>query len=99
MDKRATIPPSGMADTLFVKFNLPFGFGDETLWGGYNDVNNMLFVFTPTMHAPKETFQVRGFRNFLSDEQVTPFNEGDIVRIVNLLGFVDVSKIKSEFFL
>lgn len=85
MDRDCTIHPTGWVRTLYVKFNRDFGFNGETLWGGYNDPNTMLFVFTPTTDYPDETYQVRAFRNFLSEERKVPFCNGDVVRIHNVL--------------
>lgn len=97
MDAAASIPPHGVTDTLYVKFGRSFDFGDEYLWGGYSDIDRMMFVFTPTDEAPAETYQVRAFRNFLSDERINPFYRGSIVKIVNVLEAVDVSEFQSEF--
>lgn len=99
LDRDCLTPPSGVTNRLFVKFNYSFGFGSEWLWGGYQDIDKMLFVFTPTDQAPDETYQVRGFRNFLSEEQRSPFEVGDVIEIVNVLESVDVSNIQTEFYL
>ena len=93
MDPDCTIHPFGMVDTLFVKFNRDFEFNGETLWGGYSDPNRMLFVFTPTTDYPDETYQVRAFRNFLSEERSVPFRKGNVVRIHN-----DLETMKSDDF-
>lgn len=97
MDAAASIPPSGMTDTLYVKFGRTFNFGDEFLWGGYTDIERMMFIFTPSDEYPTESFQVRAFRNFLSEERLEPFLQGDIIKIVNVLEAVDVSGFQSEF--
>lgn len=83
MDPECTVHPFGFVDTLFVKFNRDFGFNGETMWGGYANPNTMLFVFTPTTDSPTETYQVRAFRNFLSEERTKPFRVGNVVRIHN----------------
>lgn len=93
MDAECTVHPFGMVDTLFVKFNRDFGYNGETLWGGYADPNTMLFVFTPTTGSPDETYQVRAFRNFLSEESTVPFRKGNVVRIHN-----DLEEVKSDDF-
>lgn len=99
MDEACTIKPSGMTNRLFVKFNFPFRINGEQLWGSYADPSKMLFIFTPTTEAPKESYQVRGFRNFLSDERYNAFEAGDVVKIVNVLESVDVSNIQTKFYL
>ena len=86
MDPDCTVHPFGLVDTLYVKFNRDFGFNGETMWGDYADPNTMLFVFTPTTDSPAETYQVRAFRNFLSEERSIPFEVGDVVSIHNDLG-------------
>lgn len=88
-----------MADTLWVKFNRPFGFNDETLWGGYSNPDHMLFVFTPTDDYPQETYQVRAFRNFLSDFMEDPFAKGDVIRIHNDIEAVNVDNVQPEFYM
>jgi len=86
-----------MVDTLFVKFNRKFGFNGETLWGGYADPNTMLFVFTPTVDSPAETYQVRAFRNFLSEERTEPFSKGNVVRIHNDLESMNSDEFQIAF--
>jgi hypothetical protein len=99
MDATATIPPHGSTDTLYVRFYHDFGFGSERLWGGYANPSEMMFVFTPTMEAPTGTYQIRAFRNFLSDESTAPFRKGEVYKITNVLGPIDVSDIKTTFLL
>lgn len=88
-----------MTDSLYVRFERNFGFGDETLWGGYDNEAQMLFVFTPTDNAPDESYGIRAFRNFLSEDFTSPFRRGQIVTITNLLGAVDVTEFKTKFYL
>lgn len=99
MDAAATIPPHGSTDTLYVKFHHDFDFDSGRLWGGYANPSEMMFVFTPTSEAPTETYQVRAFRNFLSNERPTLFKKGSVYRITNVLGPIDVSDIKTTFLL
>ena len=97
MDAACSIPPHGLTDTLFVKFHQVFGFGDERLWGDYDNPNGMLFVFTPTDEAPTETYQVRAFRNFLSEERHVPYQKGSVVRIFDVLEKINVDSIQTSF--
>lgn len=99
MDSACTIQPHGMADTLWVKFNRPFRFNDETLWGGYSDPDKMLFVFTPTVDYPHEQYQVRAFRNFLSDVRDTPYEKNYVIHIHNDLEAVNVDNVQPEFYM
>lgn len=96
-NEACTEKPNGVCSVLFVRFHRAAGFGDEHLWGGYDDTDNMLFVFTPTDDAPDETYQLRGYRNFLSEERREPFKAGDVVRIENLLEAVDTTNFKTVF--
>lgn len=80
-----------------MKFGKGFGFNDEHFWGSYQDVPNMMFIFTPNDEEPNETFQIRAFRNFLSSESEDPFESGQIVRIYNALEPVDVTNFKFSF--
>lgn len=96
-DAQCTQKPSGLTDTLYVKFEQRFGFGDEHLWGGYSHVDKMLFIFTPSETSPNETYQVRAFRNYLSEEQIEPFEAGSLVEIVNALGPENVDNFQTEF--
>lgn len=97
MDAGASIPPHGVTDTLYVLFGRTFDFGDEYMWGGYSDIERMMFIFTPSDEYPTESYQVRAFRNFLSEERLEPFFRGEIIKIVNVLEAVDVSGFQSEF--
>lgn len=97
MDPECTVHPFGLVDTLYVKFNRDFGFNGETLWGGYADPNTMLFVFTPTTDYPTETYQVRAFRNFLSEERTMPFRKGNVVRIHNDLEAMESDEFQIAF--
>lgn len=99
MDFNCTIPPHGLTDTLYVRFGSDFGFNDEQLWGGYADPYSMMFVFTPTDEAPSETYQVRAYRNFLSEERTAPFKAGDVIRIFDVLEKMDADKFTTRFFL
>ena len=99
LDRDCTVKPHGDCDTLWVKFNRDFGFNDETLWGGYDNYDSMLFVFTPTVEMPHEQYQIRGFRNFLSDVRDTPYEAGDVIRIHNDLEFYNVDNIQTDFYL
>lgn len=86
-----------MTDTLFVKFNRGFGFDEFVMWGGYDDIENMMFVFTPEVDYPNESYQVRCYRNFISEDFYTPFKPGQIVKVVNLLEAVDTSLFTRSF--
>lgn len=97
MDPQCRIRPYGRVDTLYVKFNRDFGFNGETMWGGYDDPNTMLFIFTPTTDYPHETYQVRAYKNFLSGERSTPFKVGDVMRIHNDLESMESDDFKTEF--
>lgn len=99
MDDKCSIKPYGLTDTLYVRFKRDFDFNDEFMWGGYANPDEMLFVFTPTYSAPSETYQVRAYKNFLSEETLDPFVKGSVVRIFNILEAVDVSNIKTDFYL
>lgn len=80
-----------------MKLGRSFGFNDTHFWGGYQDVPNMMFIFTPSDEEPNETYQIRAYRNFLSSESKDPFEEGQIVRIYNELEPVDVTNFKFSF--
>lgn len=97
MDYACTIPPRGITDTLYVRFGRSFGFNDQHLWGGYADPAQMMFVFTPNDEEPNETYQVRAYRNFLSDERSSPFRKGEVIRITNVLESVDVDEFLNVF--
>ena len=97
MDPGCTVLPNGWVDTLYVKFIRDFGFNGETLWGGYADPNRMLFVFTPTTDYPDEIYQVRAFRNFLSEERSVPFRKGNVVRIHNDLEAMESDEFQIAF--
>lgn len=97
MDPDCTVHPFGLVDTLYVKFNRDFGFNGETLWGGYADPNTMLFVFTSTTDSQAETYQVRAFRNFLSEEKTVPFRKGNVVRIHNDLEAMESDEFQIAF--
>lgn len=99
MDSDCTILPHGMTDTLYVRFGADFGFDGEHLWGGYADPDSMMFIFTPTSDYPQESYQVRAYRNFLSDERSEPFKAGDVVRIFNALEAVVADNFTTQFFL
>lgn len=99
MDDQCTIKPYGLTDTLYVYFRKDFEFNDERLWGSYANPNTMLFVFTPTDQSPTETYQIRAFRNFLSEEFTEPFKKGSVYQITNVLGPIDVSEIKTAYLL
>lgn len=99
MDSGCTIPPHGLTDTLYVRFGADFGFDSEHLWGGYNDPNSMMFIFTPTTDYPQETYQVRAYRNFLSNERSTPYKAGDVVRIFNVLEKMYADQFVTQFYL
>lgn len=88
-----------MADTLWVKFNRAFKFNDETLWGDYSNPDNMLFVFTPTVDYHHEQYQIRAFRNFLSNVQDDPYEKGNVIRIHNDLEAVNVDNVQPEFYM
>lgn len=90
--------PAGELDRLFVRFEHDFGYNSQWLWGGYDAPAKMLFVFTPTDAEPEESFQVRGFRNFLSEEFASPFERGQVIEIINPLGVVDTSSFQTLFF-
>lgn len=96
-DALCTTKPSVPTDTLYVRFEEAFGFGDEHFWGGYANPDEMLFIFTPTEEAPTETYQVRAYRNFLSEEQTELFHAGSVVKLVNVLGKVETEGFKTEF--
>lgn len=97
MDEQCSIQPHGLADTLYVRFGTNFGFDDEHLWGGYDNPDSMMFVFTPTVDYPQETYQVRAYRNFLSDERTTPYKAGDVVRIFNVLEKMNADTFTTQF--
>lgn len=97
-DAQCSRLPIGSTNTLFVRFERDFGFGQEKFWGGYNDTDNMLFVFTPTEEYPDETYQIRAYRNFLSDFLELPFRRGDVVQIINQIEAVDATDFKTEFY-
>lgn len=97
MDAAATIRPYGYTDTLFVKFHHDFGFGSERMWGGYDNPSEMMFVFTPTFESPSESYQIRAYRNFLSNMKTSRFTAESVYRISNVLGPIDVSDIKTTF--
>lgn len=88
-----------MSDTLYVRFGADFGFNGEQLWGGYAEPNSMMFIFTPTDDYPQETYQIRAYRNFLSDERSEPFKAGDVVRIFNVLEKMNADNFTTLFFL
>lgn len=67
------------------------------LWGGYDHIEHMMFIFTPTDDYPLEQYQVRCFRNFLSDAVDLPYEVGQVVKVVNPLALVDVSQFQSVF--
>lgn len=67
------------------------------MWGGYANPNTMLFVFTPTADSPTETYQVRAFRNFLSEERTKPFRVGNVVRIHNDLEAMESDEFQIAF--
>lgn len=99
MDRACSILPHGLTDTLYVRFGADFGFDDEKLWGDYADPNSMMFIFTPTTDYPQETYQVRAYRNFLSNERSTPFKAGDVVRIFDVLEKMNADAFTTQFYL
>ena len=99
MDSNCTTLPHGLTDTLYVRFGTAFGFNGEHLWGGYADPDSMMFIFTPTSDCTQETYQVRAYRNFLSEERSEPYKAGDVVRIFNLLEAVNTDNFTTQFFL
>ncbi len=99
MDSNCTILPHGLTDTLYVRFNTDFGFDGEKLWGGYDNPDSMMFIFTPTIDYPQESFQVRAYRNFLSEERLAPFKAGDVIRIFDVLEKMNADTFKTRFFL
>lgn len=88
-----------MTDTLYVRFGNDFGFDGEQLWGGYTDPDSMMFIFTPTSEYPQETYQVRAFKNFLSDERYESYKAGDVVKIFNALEQMNADNFTTQFFL
>lgn len=99
MDYECTIPPHGLTDTLYVHFGADFGFDGEHLWGGYTDPDSMMFIFTPTSDYPQESYQVRAYRNFLSEERLAPFKAGDVIRIFDVLEKMNADTFTTQFFL
>lgn len=99
MDNNCTILPHGMTDTLYVRLGSDFGFNGEHYWGGYDNPNSMMFIFTPTSDYPQETYQVRAYRNFLSEERSTPYKAGDVIRIFDVLEKMNADNFTTQFFL
>lgn len=99
MDSDCTILPHGLTDTLYVRFGTDFGFDGEQMWGGYAEPDSMMFIFTPTSGYPQETYQVRAYRNFLSEERSTPYKAGDVVMIFDVLEKMNADNFTTQFFL
>lgn len=97
-NEACTIRPQGAVNTVYVKFNKPIGFNEEHLWGSWDNPDEMMFIFTPTTEAPNETYQVRCYLNFLSEDFDTPFSCGDIVKCFNPIGAIDLSDVKLSFY-
>lgn len=97
MDELCRVRPRGSSSVLYVRFGADVGFGGERFFGGYENPDGMMFIFTPTTDAPDETYQIRAYRNFLSEDYSQPFAAGQVVRIENPLGPQSLDGIQTEF--
>ena len=96
-DRECTRKPSGFASEIWVLLGRDYLFGEQTQYGSWQTAPDFFFVFTPSEEEPSESYQLRCWRNFLSDERNYPFRAGTIVRLVNDLANVDVTELPTTY--
>ena len=95
--RECTRKPEGFAREVWVLLGRDYLFGEQTMYGSWQTSPDFFFIFTPSEEEPNESYQLRCWRNFLSDERNYPFRAGTIVRLVNDLANVDVTDLPTTY--
>lgn len=70
----------GQSDTVWVRLNQDFGFGEETTWTGNS--NQQLDIYTPTNQYPDDYYTVSKLWGQLGgSDQDVPFVSGQIIEM------------------
>ena len=73
----------GQSDTIYVRLNQDFGFGDDSHWGNVAQPRTNLDVYTPTTENPQDNYSIRCWLDWISSETDEPFVSGQVVEINN----------------
>ena len=77
-DPECTQYATGVVDKVYVRINSSWGFDEECVIGDRNGSNNIALC-SPTVRNPNSPYYVQLYADFLSENQSTPFTEGQVV--------------------